>query len=371
MSAPVGVAEGSFGCVVRPVYKCSTNKKLNALAARMPVVGKLMKTRQAVEEELASGAAIRRLDPEGVFTLAPLGVCAVRARPRDWAAGCPDIAPKLVAVMKRRPLDQLVIKDGGADLYSLPPGLPLATLLHSLTPIIWGLGQLKARGVAHSDIKPDNIIYKDGQARLIDWGLSEDNNDPAMGIYEKWDERDLLAHTYSAYPPEFDALAFIKTPVPSDFKSDGAVRNTDKSAVKIVRTLCRRPECHSQAAIDDMVTQLKATFPPPNAATGGFAGFLHRLSRAQPQLWSKVDLYGLGITIGRMVVTAMPHHGLTDRQLYEVTAWIAAATHFNVFKRLTPEVAHAQWLAIWRREDAPPPRRQREGLLRRMLKNAF
>jgi hypothetical protein len=349
---PEGVAEGGYGCVVRPAYKCTDNTALTA-AGGPPRVGKLMTSLNATLTELASADAVRQLDPDGAFSIVPLGVCTARPQEVHYDAKCKKLAPKLAAAMGRNGgnVSQLVSRDGGTDWGRLPDTLPLAEFLRSATPIITGLVRLKAAGVAHSDIKPGNITYKDGESRLVDWGIAV-NASAARGMYERWDDTDTLAFTYAAYPPEFDVLAFWKMPVKDYYKSDGGVRNTDKASVQGVVAMCAAPACHSEAAIDAMRSRLQAEFAPPDAATGGFSGFLHRLSAAKPQLWSKVDLYGLGMAMGQVVAEYLPT-GTTNERYRRVIAWIAAVTHFNVYERLTPEEALAQWHAIW----APKARR--------------
>jgi tRNA A-37 threonylcarbamoyl transferase component Bud32 len=62
---------------------------------------------------------------------------------------------------------------GGAGTMDLPTALEIAK------EVALGLGAAHARGVIHRDIKPANImISEDGRARLTDFGLAQDVEDP-------------------------------------------------------------------------------------------------------------------------------------------------------------------------------------------------
>src|SRR4030095_17021883 len=50
--------------------------------------------------------------------------------------------------------------------------LPVADALRITTEIATGLGYAHRHGVIHRDIKPDNVLFQDGQAVLADFGIS-------------------------------------------------------------------------------------------------------------------------------------------------------------------------------------------------------
>jgi eukaryotic-like serine/threonine-protein kinase len=50
--------------------------------------------------------------------------------------------------------------------------LPIADALRITTEITTGLGYAHRHGVIHRDIKPDNVLFQDGQAVLADFGIS-------------------------------------------------------------------------------------------------------------------------------------------------------------------------------------------------------
>jgi Tol biopolymer transport system component/tRNA A-37 threonylcarbamoyl transferase component Bud32 len=55
--------------------------------------------------------------------------------------------------------------------------LPIADALRITTEIATGLGYAHRHGVIHRDIKPDNVLFQDGQAVLADFGISLPKNE--------------------------------------------------------------------------------------------------------------------------------------------------------------------------------------------------
>ena len=55
--------------------------------------------------------------------------------------------------------------------------LPIADALRITNEIATGLGYAHRHGVIHRDIKPDNVLFQDGQAVLADFGISLPKND--------------------------------------------------------------------------------------------------------------------------------------------------------------------------------------------------
>jgi serine/threonine-protein kinase len=59
--------------------------------------------------------------------------------------------------------------------------LPIADALRITTEIATGLGYAHRHGVIHRDIKPDNVLFQDGQAVLADFGISLPKSDDHSG----------------------------------------------------------------------------------------------------------------------------------------------------------------------------------------------
>ena len=315
----VALGQGGHGCVGAPIMQCVTNRSLVALAAKENVVGKIVDSRTDADEEMRGAAIIRKLDPREVFTIIPLGTCQV----------------------------QLVVNTGGKDLeHKSVRALPLRSVLISLTPVVKGLAALKAAGVVHADIKPPNIVYHGGVSKLIDFGMVRSN--ARRDVLIEYYEFDLIAHTYQYYPPEWDWLTSVRTGMgEKNLKSDD-MNNIETDSIKQSATLCKRPQFHSKAALAAMDKYMMSLAVPntrlrPEEA---YRQLLRDLSKTK--LWEKIDIYGLGVAVGEVLLDRMPDHGLTDEEFYKVTGWIAKATSFNPATRATPEEAYREWAAIWK-----------------------
>ena len=344
------INEGTYGCAGKPILPCVNDRSLNASASKKDVIGKIMKTVKSVEEEMAAARIMQRADPGNLFTLIPLGTCQVQPHAEDFGRKCSEIGPKIMRIADRRrgrDVPQLIIPYGGKDLAHRDLG-SLRTVLVGLTPVVKGLVALKAAGAVHSDIKPGNIVFRDGSCRLIDYGLACTNAKKDI-FYEGWvAPADLINHTYEYYPPEFDWLTRIRTGGDSRLKSDG-MDNVQTEVVRQIITLCKRPQYHSLQALAALDQGMMAIVKPNTrlGADRAYRQVLLDLSKSPLDLWAEVDIYSLGITVGEVIINRMPNHGLSAEEFYKVVEWVAKTTNFNVFTRITPEQAYAEWVAIW------------------------
>jgi len=79
-----------------------------------------------------------------------------------------------------------------SDMKSLSR-LPVADCLRVGLDVVGGLARLHHRGLIHRDVKPGNIIFIDGRAKLADIGLvSRENERRTFVGTEGWDDRPCL-----------------------------------------------------------------------------------------------------------------------------------------------------------------------------------
>ena len=361
-------AEGTYGCVGTPSLSCVDNSKLNKLASTQNVVGKLMSRDEEAKEEFGQGNFVRKLDPTSKFSLTSFGICHAKFTGNENNVGksCPERKPDLLKAMRKHgSVTQLISPNGGYDLENTKA--PLKDILPAMGDILKGLIVLKRHGLVHTDIKAPNIVYsKELGAKLIDFGIPTNNS--KHDIYNIWYDNGSLEFSYATYPPEWDWLARMVSGNAKHYKKtnedEHGKDNTAKSLVVAVAGLCKRPQYHSLSALAALDKGMMAVAAPDPRLPIEVAFKKVMLKLSRTDIWSKVDLYGVGITIGEVILSRMPRHGLTNEQFYKVTEWIAKATDFNVFTRLTPEQAYAEWVEIW--SETPAGRPQTRAATRRM-----
>jgi hypothetical protein len=185
------IGQGSYGCVYRPAVPCARGAGAQGAGAsgsrgrtrawRRRTVSKLMLLRDA-EDELAVADLFRAADPLGAYVALPQELC-----PPAATAGRATVGPAC-RVPRDGPLAVLQAPDAGATLGHLVPrfaaGGPLgaagpSALLRVFAGMARGLAVLHAGGVAHLDVKPENVACRfdagaaapPTQCRLLDVGL--------------------------------------------------------------------------------------------------------------------------------------------------------------------------------------------------------
>jgi serine/threonine protein kinase len=96
----------------------------------------------------------------------------------------------------------IVYEDGGVDLSHLPVSVTFEEVFLAMKPLVSGMVKLNAAKLSHTDIKPDNLVYKKNKVSLIDFGLSCEEKK----VYTK-EMHFAHVHPYPYYPPEFIEFA--------------------------------------------------------------------------------------------------------------------------------------------------------------------
>ena len=209
------LGEGAFGCVIRPACP-STDRP--ALPNPEAYVSKIfLAPDEGVDDAEVEWANYQRLlacDPDNTYTThcAGLGMPAINALPSKVRRRL----RKFGATGQ-----QLLYAYGGQTLrwHADRQDMGLRELLLQLTSIVDGLEALAAAGVMHLDIKPPNIVIKEGTARLIDFGFVS-----TQASLLADDKHELWEYGYEYWPPELDFLYKFTTGKKPSWKDHGSNR---------------------------------------------------------------------------------------------------------------------------------------------------
>lgn len=162
------LGEGAYGCVISPAYRsCGpvANRKFDS-----NYVAKYFGETDHAFQEIGEYRVMEQADPNGDFTIKLLEHCG------SYTQVDKDVVAQNCSIVQN-PVYKLIIEMGGDalsfyQLKAIDKEDAFKELLTVLLPIFRGLVTLKSQRVAHSDIKPANIVVKNDQAKLIDYGLT-------------------------------------------------------------------------------------------------------------------------------------------------------------------------------------------------------
>lgn len=190
----VYVGHGTYGCGFRPALRC------HGEAARRPGKFSKLVSKETAREEMQFRRLLAPYDPHQQYFLFPETVC--RPAPYDVSDRvdrCPHDFSNL------RDSRVIVLSKGGRALSKFQP-LPgdYPAFFNSLLNLFDGLERIHDDGIAHNDIKPDNIVTRrraNGEylTRLIDFGLMADGGNLAARAANRNDtmaEYDVLQTNY-------------------------------------------------------------------------------------------------------------------------------------------------------------------------------
>lgn len=166
------IGSGSYGCAIKPGFSCSSTNEVVDKS-----ISKLFSEEMAYKEEVEISKKIALLDKDNKFTLKMISNCQIT--PTYINANVTDINNCKIIENKAK-IYQIVYEYGGMDLLKLfiqshiisaHPNLNIYDFFKKITEILKGLEILSKNGLAHRDIKMDNILYNGEKIILIDFGL--------------------------------------------------------------------------------------------------------------------------------------------------------------------------------------------------------
>jgi len=98
---------------------------------------------------------------------------------------------------------EMLYEYGGESLATLIGKLDVTLLLDIAAKMLEPLSIMEANGIFHSDIKPDNIVIKDGIVKIIDFGIARDFTDKTVlfRMSKSLDDK-MIGGTAIYLPPE-------------------------------------------------------------------------------------------------------------------------------------------------------------------------
>lgn len=179
------VAKGNFGCVVDDDKDGSIVHKL--LFANV--------TPEELVKETQMSTIIRRVDPGSEWSIVPepgANIDDISKLPADTVAQCG------VHELKKQRIDTQTLMRGGTTLQKTRPSVITSNwFIGAVGSLFTGMTIMQDSGLAHLDIKSDNIILHNDTYKYIDFGLCSNTADGLTSI------RTILDNPSYNYPPEF------------------------------------------------------------------------------------------------------------------------------------------------------------------------
>jgi len=171
------IESGTYGCVIKPGYKCKDNN--------FPLdktVSKLFSDKKEWNYEIEQNKKINEIDKTNIFTVKMKSNCEIS---KDYIIKNVKNIDKCSIVYEDDRIYEIVYEDGGYDLRHLIiknhileryPNFNIKDFLILLKNIFDGLYNIELLGLSHRDIKVDNLLFNGNKISLIDFGLMIEKN---------------------------------------------------------------------------------------------------------------------------------------------------------------------------------------------------
>lgn len=318
------VDHGSIGCVFHPAIRCGDVGDGAPRSRGSRYVSKVfdpLDIDRAVQE-FADSERMRDIDPLGKFTVHAKEMCKVNVRrfePSEFKR-CVNLGQPNPRASARSPqlYPQIVYYKADATLTcsKLYREKTLAELIAMMAPLFEALPLMESKRVIHMDVKPGNVIIKDGQMKLIDFGLAWMDWDTLYGE-RGLRERDFQFQAdYMFLPPELNLVASVSVENGNRFRHQNYVsaRNRTKDAIDGNRHKFGSGEASKRrmlpllrfmerwkAAHDRYKERVAKPFlGRTETEKDRRSALVDLLVRLRPYL-NRIDVYGLGMTILEVV----------------------------------------------------------------------
>lgn len=294
------LGEGSFGCVVKPVAKCtSSRKRISKNVEGKSEVGKIFVDRKDFEKELEAAKIVADIDPSGKTILVPTEHC--KARVDDYVA----MQCEAFQGNNNRNGYQILMPYGGVRLddyvRAREGGIATKEFVTLMLPVAEGIVKMEHHKYCHQDIKVANILVTpQHRAIIIDYSLMV----PFKDIY-KQQNMHYLHHTYFSYPPEYKSVYYANS-------------NNDIIETEILRNV---------ATYDNgrFIKRFKKTWGNKNWVYNDIKQLQHYVNT--------IDVYSLGTVFVRLTPFISDKHG---KLRVALEALIDRMIEIDPSKRITP-----------------------------------
>jgi len=288
------IAEGSYGCAFAPRLKCKTTAS-DKKVPKKATIGKVFDDVQELKFESKTAKFLKSIDPHNEFTVPFYGECRTDS---DIVKKSDEIDNCTLIQDHKHDVPQLIYGFGGDDLdivvdniHGKYENLKFDKVIMLFRSVIKGLLKLNKRGYAHSDLKPNNMLYSksDDSIKLIDFGL--------MKGLKEIDNDHILKYHSAFQPPEANILYYVSQGITNELDIYEKVMKNFAyyNYISMVNFL-------EFAKYDSKLREfinVAVTMKVPDLRRDFNTNFVN-----------KYDIYSLGISINDIIYNLQADHGL-------------------------------------------------------------